>query len=185
MISFCARCKPAAYETKRKTNLNNARWQSGTPSRVESARAVRPDRPEDVAATGDYLQTLQRATAEVVRKQAAIGVDIVSDGEFGKSSWSNYVLNRISGFEIRPNQLRPAEWLGRDLRTVRRRDRQRNAERTHRPADGSVRRADRVSRSSADTPRDRQFSGGSKRSDRPGGFFDRGGAGEHRLRRRE
>jgi 5-methyltetrahydropteroyltriglutamate--homocysteine methyltransferase len=42
-------------------------------------------------------------------------VDIISDGEFGKSSWSNYVLNRISGFEIRPNQLRPVEWLGRDL----------------------------------------------------------------------
>ena len=73
------------------------------------------DRPEEAAPTDDYLETLRRATAEVVRKQAAIGVDIVSDGEFGKSSWSNYVLNRISGFEIRPNQLRPAVWLGRDL----------------------------------------------------------------------
>jgi len=51
----------------------------------------------------------------VVKQQAAIGVDIVSDGEFGKSSWSNYILNRLTGFEIRPNQLRPAVWLGRDL----------------------------------------------------------------------
>src|SRR6185436_1729913 len=72
------------------------------------------DRPADVAPTDDYLETLRHATAEVVRKQAAVGVDIVSDGEFGKSSWSNYVLNRISGFEIRPDQLRPAVWLGRD-----------------------------------------------------------------------
>jgi 5-methyltetrahydropteroyltriglutamate--homocysteine methyltransferase len=60
-------------------------------------------------------EVVRRATAEVVRKQAAIGLDIISDGEFGKSSWSNYVLSRITGFEIRPDQLRPVEWLGRDL----------------------------------------------------------------------
>ncbi len=73
------------------------------------------DRPADAAPTGGYIETLQRATAEVVKKQAAAGLDIVSDGEFGKSSWSNYVLNRVTGFEIRPHQLRPVEWLGRDL----------------------------------------------------------------------
>jgi len=73
------------------------------------------DRPADAAPTGDYVTTLQRATAEVVQKQAAIGLDIISDGEFGKSSWSNYILNRVTGFEIRPDQLRPPEWLGRDL----------------------------------------------------------------------
>lgn len=58
---------------------------------------------------------VRQATAEVVKKQAAIGVDIVSDGEFGKASWSSYILSRVSGFEVRPNQLRPVEWLGRDL----------------------------------------------------------------------
>jgi len=52
------------------------------------------DRPENVVTTDAYLETLRRATAEVVRKQAAIGVDIISDGEFGKSSWSNYVLDQ-------------------------------------------------------------------------------------------
>jgi 5-methyltetrahydropteroyltriglutamate--homocysteine methyltransferase len=73
------------------------------------------DRPVDAAPTEQFNETLKRATAEVVKKQAAIGLDIISDGEFGKSSWSNYVLNRVTGFEIRPDQLRPAEWLGRDL----------------------------------------------------------------------
>ncbi len=73
------------------------------------------DRPKDAETSPAYLETLQRATVEVVKKQAAVGLDIISDGEFGKSSWSNYVLNRITGFEIRPNQLRPAVWLGRDL----------------------------------------------------------------------
>lgn len=71
-------------------------------------------RPPELRAAHD-ADTVKRATAEVVRKQAALGIDIVSDGEYGKSSWSAYVLNRISGFEIRPDQLRPVEWLGRDL----------------------------------------------------------------------
>jgi 5-methyltetrahydropteroyltriglutamate--homocysteine methyltransferase len=68
-------------------------------------------RPPELRGGGDA----RRATVEVVGKQAAVGIDIVSDGEYGKSSWSNYVLSRISGFEIRPDQLRPVEWLGRDL----------------------------------------------------------------------
>jgi 5-methyltetrahydropteroyltriglutamate--homocysteine methyltransferase len=73
------------------------------------------DRPQDAKPTEQYNETVKRATEEVVKKQAEVGIDIISDGEFGKSSWSNYVLNRITGFEIRPHQLRPAIWLGRDL----------------------------------------------------------------------
>jgi 5-methyltetrahydropteroyltriglutamate--homocysteine methyltransferase len=38
----------------------------------------------------------------VVSRQADIGVDIVSDGEFGKAiSWNQYVVERLSGFELR------------------------------------------------------------------------------------
>jgi 5-methyltetrahydropteroyltriglutamate--homocysteine methyltransferase len=40
-----------------------------------------------------------------VRQQVQAGVDIVDDGEFGKStSWSLYALKRLSGFEQRPIQ---------------------------------------------------------------------------------
>ncbi|HTA43522.1 MAG TPA: hypothetical protein VK789_13800, partial [Bryobacteraceae bacterium] len=85
------------------------------PAELKALAQSGKDRPEEIAATERYLETVRRATAEVVKKQAAIGLDIISDGEFGKSSWSNYVLTRITGFEIRPNQLRPVEWLGRDL----------------------------------------------------------------------
>jgi 5-methyltetrahydropteroyltriglutamate--homocysteine methyltransferase len=53
-------------------------------------------------------------SADVVTAQAKAGLDIVNDGEFGKSSWSNYVLARLSGFEARPDSLAPATWLGRD-----------------------------------------------------------------------
>jgi 5-methyltetrahydropteroyltriglutamate--homocysteine methyltransferase len=55
--------------------------------------------PFDKAA---YDSCLERAVADVVRQQAEIGIDIVSDGEFGKNiSWSRYVLERLSGFEER------------------------------------------------------------------------------------
>jgi 5-methyltetrahydropteroyltriglutamate--homocysteine methyltransferase len=38
-------------------------------------------RPYDKAA---YERTLRREVAAIVRKQAEVGVDIVSDGEFGR-----------------------------------------------------------------------------------------------------
>src|SRR5262245_53749340 len=50
-----------------------------------------------------YDSCLTNTVAEVVRQQADAGIDVVSDGEFGKSiSWSQYVLERLSGFERRP-----------------------------------------------------------------------------------
>jgi len=46
---------------------------------------------------------LKESVAQIVREQVASGIDVVSDGEFGKSiSWSQYVLERLSGFERRP-----------------------------------------------------------------------------------
>src|SRR5215471_12335839 len=50
-----------------------------------------------------YEACLTRSVGNIVRQQAEIGIDIISDGEFGKSiSWSQYVLERLSGFERRP-----------------------------------------------------------------------------------
>ncbi len=50
-----------------------------------------------------YDKCLKDSVAEVVRKQAEIGIDVPSDGEFGKAiSWNQYVVERLSGFELRP-----------------------------------------------------------------------------------
>jgi 5-methyltetrahydropteroyltriglutamate--homocysteine methyltransferase len=50
-----------------------------------------------------YQACLAQSVAGVVKRQAEAGIDVVSDGEFGKSiSWSQYVLERLSGFERRP-----------------------------------------------------------------------------------
>ena len=62
-----------------------------------------------------YGKILKERVRDVVQHQADIGIDVLNDGEYGKSSWSAYILERISGFEIRPDELRPLSWLGRDL----------------------------------------------------------------------
>jgi len=61
-----------------------------------------------------HEQDLKHAVAEVVSQQVKSGIDIVNDGEFGKSGWANYSLERMTGFEPRPKTLYPATWLGRD-----------------------------------------------------------------------
>jgi 5-methyltetrahydropteroyltriglutamate--homocysteine methyltransferase len=84
---------------------------------------VRPQRLRELALTAGespenqkrYEEVLRESVAEVVKLQARAGIDIVNDGEFGKSSWANYILERTTGFEHRPNDVRPIRWLGRDL----------------------------------------------------------------------
>ncbi|MSQ52095.1 MAG: epoxyalkane--coenzyme M transferase [Betaproteobacteria bacterium] len=49
-----------------------------------------------------FAKTLKTTVAKVVKQQAKVGIDIPSDGEFGKGiSWSQYALERLSGFERR------------------------------------------------------------------------------------
>jgi methionine synthase II (cobalamin-independent) len=53
-----------------------------------------------------YTKTLRDEVANVVKKQADVGVDLVSDGEYGKAGWIRYVSERLDGFvhrEIRPD----------------------------------------------------------------------------------
>ena len=49
-----------------------------------------------------YDACLKQSVADVVRRQADTGLDVISDGEFGKAiSWNQYVVERLSGFELR------------------------------------------------------------------------------------
>ena len=87
------------------------------PELQELLKAQRDKRSFDRAA---FENCLHHSVAEVVRKQAQLGLDIINDGEFGKTiSWSRYVLERMSGFEQRdrPQQAgMPAAVAGRDRR---------------------------------------------------------------------
>ena len=47
----------------------------------------------------EALQTLLRESVrDVVAKQAAAGIDYVSDGELSKPSYATYISDRLSGF---------------------------------------------------------------------------------------
>lgn len=75
------------------------------PELLEFIRPKQTGQPYDEQA---YAKCLKSSVAQVVRRQAEAGIDVVSDGEFGKSiSWSQYALERLSGFERRP--ARPGE----------------------------------------------------------------------------
>ena len=51
---------------------------------------------------GAYDTCLRKTIGEVVQRQAQAGVDVVSDGEYGKMrSWSYYVMDRLGGIEER------------------------------------------------------------------------------------
>jgi 5-methyltetrahydropteroyltriglutamate--homocysteine methyltransferase len=50
---------------------------------------------------GAYAQTLRKAVADTVRRQADAGIDIVNDGEMGKANWIIYLYERVSGLEPR------------------------------------------------------------------------------------
>jgi 5-methyltetrahydropteroyltriglutamate--homocysteine methyltransferase len=60
---------------------------------------------------GALASCLTESVAGVVRKQRAIGIDVVNDGEFGKATrqtidygaWMSYAYGRLGGFEPVPN----------------------------------------------------------------------------------
>jgi 5-methyltetrahydropteroyltriglutamate--homocysteine methyltransferase len=75
------------------------------PELLQFIRPKQNGQPYDEKA---YAACLKAAVAEVVRRQAEAGIHLPSDGEFGKSiSWSQYALERLTGFERRP--ARPGE----------------------------------------------------------------------------
>lgn len=47
-----------------------------------------------------FDEVMTRAVKEVVQKQVASGVDIISDGEMSKISYATYIRHRLTGFEI-------------------------------------------------------------------------------------
>jgi 5-methyltetrahydropteroyltriglutamate--homocysteine methyltransferase len=69
------------------------------PELLELARTRQSGEPVDEQA---YENCLRDSVGDVVKRQAQAGMDIVDDGEFGKStSWSLYALKRLGGFEQR------------------------------------------------------------------------------------
>jgi 5-methyltetrahydropteroyltriglutamate--homocysteine methyltransferase len=51
------------------------------------------DEPADAA-------RLRAAVGDIVRQQAALGIDVVDDGEYGKPSFVSYINERLGGYEF-------------------------------------------------------------------------------------
>jgi 5-methyltetrahydropteroyltriglutamate--homocysteine methyltransferase len=63
---------------------------------------VARERGEPVEA-GVLAEQVRQAVAEVVQRQASVGIDILSDGEMSKIGYANYVKDRLTGFEGESN----------------------------------------------------------------------------------
>jgi 5-methyltetrahydropteroyltriglutamate--homocysteine methyltransferase len=86
----------------------------GSLIRPQALRELGAAARHDAAKASSYAEEVRNATTDVVARQAQAGVDIVNDGEYGKSSWANYVLDRMTGFEYRPDTIFEPLYLGRD-----------------------------------------------------------------------
>ena len=53
---------------------------------------------EEVSDAPAAAEVISYAVAEVVRRQVAVGIDVVSDGEMSKISYATYIAERFAGF---------------------------------------------------------------------------------------
>ena len=86
---------------------------------------VRPMSIRDIMTARDHGQPYDETTydrilrdevANVVRQQAEVGVDVVSDGEYGKAGWIRYVAERLGGFVHR--EARPGDFDASPTRVI-------------------------------------------------------------------
>jgi 5-methyltetrahydropteroyltriglutamate--homocysteine methyltransferase len=68
---------------------------------VQMLYAIADGEPIDREA---YDRVLRRAVSDIVREQVDVGLDVVNDGEAGKSSFITYVTERLAGIERRPGE---------------------------------------------------------------------------------
>jgi 5-methyltetrahydropteroyltriglutamate--homocysteine methyltransferase len=80
---------------------------------VEFLRQI--DRQDPAYDRGAHMECLTRSVHEVVARQKAAGIDIVSDGEYGKTAWNYYVYERLGGMELRPDPPGEANFAAVDV----------------------------------------------------------------------
>jgi 5-methyltetrahydropteroyltriglutamate--homocysteine methyltransferase len=79
------------------------------PEILEMILAKVTGRPYDEA---EFEKRVTASVKDVVRKQAEVGIDIPSDGEFSKPGFSAYINERLAGLEPRPAAPRPPSGVG-------------------------------------------------------------------------
>jgi 5-methyltetrahydropteroyltriglutamate--homocysteine methyltransferase len=82
------------------------------PALLDLMRAAAQGRPADAA---ELAEAERRAVTDVVARQRAAGLDMISDGEQTKTGFYAYIGQRLSGFEPRPAVTR---WRGSGPRST-------------------------------------------------------------------
>ena len=112
------------------------------PAMIPYLEKIRDKEPYDEAA---FEKCLTDSVAEAVRLQAEAGIDVVSDGEYGKSvNWACYVHQRLSGLTWRPYTAEEAKDDDRRHRWPRSRGVSRVLWRIRRPVLANARAAGRA-----------------------------------------
>jgi len=60
---------------------------------------------------GANAERLRSAVVEIVRRQAALGIDVIDDGEYGKPSFVSYINERLGGYEVDTRAGPRNQWL--------------------------------------------------------------------------
>src|SRR5688572_13831540 len=68
----------------------------------EAGRARQEGRLPDV----QYEALLDAEIAQVIARQEDIGLRVVTDGEFGRSSWFGFFFEGIAGFRLAPSHFK-------------------------------------------------------------------------------
>lgn len=77
-------------------------------SQAVTALIFAAERDESVD-PAEFDEVIGAAVTEVVARQVAAGIDIVSDGEMSKISYATYIKDRITGFEGDSPRIPPAD----------------------------------------------------------------------------
>jgi 5-methyltetrahydropteroyltriglutamate--homocysteine methyltransferase len=59
-----------------------------------------------------YRDAIRQAVSDIVRRQAELGIDIVSDGEMSKPSFITYINERLGGFTVDAAERNQSPWAG-------------------------------------------------------------------------
>src|SRR5262249_61690075 len=60
---------------------------------------------------GTNAERLRSAVSEIVRRQIALGIDVIDDGEYGKPSFVSYINERLGGYEVDTRAGPRNQWL--------------------------------------------------------------------------
>ena len=86
---------------------------------IHAGSLPRPSELIDLVKNGDSnameqatnAEQLRSAVGEIVRRQHALGIDVIDDGEYGKPSFVSYINERLGGYEVDTRAGPRNQWL--------------------------------------------------------------------------